>query len=66
MSEKRRPIINNNPSNPLGFVYLLTVIGAAVYFVGVANGFWSVVLALLKSLVWPAFVVYRALELLSI
>jgi hypothetical protein len=66
MSESRRPVINNNPSGALGFVYLLTVIGAAVYFVGVANGFWSVVLALLKALVWPAFVVYRALELLNI
>jgi hypothetical protein len=66
MSESRRPVINNNPSGALGFIYLLTVIGAAVYFVGVANGFWSVVLALLKSLVWPAFVVYRALELLNI
>ena len=66
MSESRRPVMNNKPSGALGFIYLISVIGAAVYFVGIANGFWSVVLALLKSLVWPAFVVYRALELLSI
>lgn len=66
MSESRRAVTYNNPSGPLGFVYLVTVIGAAVYFVGAANGFWSVVLALLKSLVWPAFVVYRALELLNL
>lgn len=66
MSESRGVIRTNNASGPLGFIYLVTVIGAAVYFVGVANGFWSVVLALLKALVWPAFAVYRALELLSL
>lgn len=53
-------------SGPFGFVYLVTIVGAAVYFVGRADGFWGVVLALLKALVWPAFVVHRALELLNL
>lgn len=53
-------------SGPFSGIYLVTVIGAAVYFVSVADGFWSVVLGLLKALVWPAFVVYRALELLNL
>lgn len=53
-------------SGPFGGVYLITVIGAAVYFVEAADGFWSVVLGLLKALVWPAFAVYRALELLNL
>jgi hypothetical protein len=51
---------------PFGGVYLITIIGAAVYFIGTADGFWEGVLGLLKALVWPAFVVYRALELLNL
>lgn len=49
-----------------GGLYLLTVIGAAVYFINTADGFWSGVVGLLKAIVWPAFAVYRALELLNL
>lgn len=51
---------------PFGGIYLLTIIGAAVYFIQQADGFWEGVLGLLKALVWPAFVIYRALELLNL
>jgi hypothetical protein len=51
---------------PFSGVYLMTVIGAAVYFIGAADGFWGGVLGLLKALVWPAFMVYRALELVGL
>lgn len=51
---------------PGGFIYLVTVIGAAVYFIGEADGFWAGVLGLLKAFVWPAFVVYRGLDLLNL
>jgi hypothetical protein len=66
MAEGDRPVKVTNTSAPFGFVYLLTVIGAAVYFVEQADGFWSVVLGLLKAVVWPAFAAYRALELLHL
>ena len=49
-----------------GGVYFLTVIGAAVYFVQQAHGFGEFIVALLKALVWPAFVMHRALELLNL
>lgn len=51
---------------PCGSMLFVTYIGAAVYFVQHAFGFWGVVLALLKAMVWPAFVVHRALQLLNI
>ncbi|HEY8474182.1 MAG TPA: hypothetical protein VIL37_16305 [Natronosporangium sp.] len=57
---------NPGAAAPFSGVYLITIIGAAVYFVGEADGFWEVVIGLLKALVWPAFVVYRALELLRL
>lgn len=57
---------NVGGGGPFTGVYLITIIGAAVYFVGEADGFWGVVLALLKSLVWPAFAVFRAFELMQL
>ena len=49
-----------------GGLYFITFIGAAFYFIDKANGFWEVVVALLQSLVWPAFVVYNVLEALRV
>lgn len=46
-----------------GFVYFLGFIGAAVYYVQSATGFWMGVLGILKALVWPAFLVYKLLGL---
>lgn len=47
-----------------GGSYGLTIIGAAVYFVGHAGSFWLGVLGILKAFVWPAFVIYKVFELL--
>lgn len=55
-----------NPSAPFGGAYLVTYIGAAVYFVQQANGFWNTVLALLQAAVWPAYFVHRVFELLHV
>ncbi len=41
-------------------VYGLGFIGAAVYFISHATGFWMGVLGFLKALVWPAILVYEA------
>jgi len=41
------------------------VIGAAIYFISTATGFWMGVLGFLKALVWPAFLVYEALKFLA-
>jgi hypothetical protein len=65
-TERDKAVKVTNRSAPFGGVYLVTIVGAAVYFVGTADGFWGVVLALLKAIVWPAFAVYRALELLNL
>jgi hypothetical protein len=49
-----------------GFAYFVGFIGAAVYFIGQATGFWMGVLGFLKALVWPAFVVYGLLKFFGI
>jgi len=46
-----------------GGAYFLGLIGALVYYMQQADSFWTVILGLLKSLVWPAFAVYHLLGL---
>lgn len=42
-------------------IYFLGFIGAAVYYLQQSTSFWTGVLAILKAIVWPAFLVYKLL-----
>ena len=57
------PYLSHNP--PLWLSLLLSLglglIGALVYYIGHADGFWIGVLGVLKAIVWPVFVVYELL-----
>lgn len=44
-------------------IYGLGVVGAAVYYLHTTVGFGPSILALLKALVWPAYLVYHLLGL---
>jgi hypothetical protein len=46
-------------------VYGLGLIGAAIYFISHATGFWMGVLGFLKAIVWPAFLIYEAMKYLG-
>ncbi|MBM3232978.1 hypothetical protein FJZ18_02325 [Candidatus Pacearchaeota archaeon] len=48
-----------------GAVYGLGFIGAAVYYISTASGFWMGVLGVLKAIVWPAIIVYGMLKSLG-
>ena len=43
-------------------IYFFGMVGAAVYYISIAEGFWMGVFGLLKALVWPAFLVYELLK----
>lgn len=45
-----------------GAVYGLGLIGSLVYWLQAATDFGSVITAILKSIVWPAYIVYKFLE----
>lgn len=45
--------------------YFLGFLGAAVYYISTATGFWNGVLGFLKAIVWPAFLVYEVLKYLG-
>jgi len=55
-------IKSNAPANGL---YGLGLIGAAIYYISTAAGFWMGVIGFLKALVWPAFLIYEALKYLG-
>jgi hypothetical protein len=48
-----------------GGLYGLAFLGALVYFIQHSNSFWMGVLGVLKAIIWPALLVYKALELLK-
>ena len=56
-----------NRQNPpvSGAVYGLGLIGAAIYYISAATGFWMGVLGFLKAIVWPVFLVYQALKTMA-
>ncbi|MCU0609530.1 MAG: hypothetical protein MUF22_07175 [Chitinispirillaceae bacterium] len=43
-------------------VYGMGFIGAAIYYISHAAGFWTGALGFLKALVWPVFLVFGALR----
>ena len=46
-------------------IYGLGFIGALVYYISTATGFWMGVLGVLKAIVWPAFLVFEMLKFLA-
>ena len=50
-------------SGTTGAVYGLGLIGAAIYFISNASGFWAGLIGFLKALVWPAVLVYEMLRM---
>ncbi len=49
-----------------GGFYFLGFLGAAIYYISTATGFWVGVLGFLKALVWPAFLVFELLKFLGV
>jgi hypothetical protein len=45
-----------------GSLYFLGFVGAAAYYVSTATDFWIGVVGILKAMVWPAFLVFAALN----
>ena len=49
-----------------GAVYGLGLIGAIIYFISHATGFWMGVLGVFKAIFWPAVFVYEVFKHLGI
>ena len=49
-----------------GMGYFFGFIGAAIYYISTAPGFWSGVGGVFKAMVWPALLVYELLKFLAV
>lgn len=57
---------NVQKSGPLGWVFFTAWVGALVFFVQNSDGFGGFLLAILKSIIWPAYVIHSVLGLLNL
>ncbi len=53
------------PCNGSGAIYGLGFIGALVYYITTASTLWIGVLGVLKSFLWPVFVIYESMKALG-
>ena len=58
--------MNKKVVNQSSAVYGMGFIGALVYFIQHATGFWLGCLGVLKAIVWPALFVYKMFEFLKL
>lgn len=56
---------NNGAAAGAGAVYGLGWLGAVVYYVQAATGFWAGVIGVVKSFFWPGFMVYELMKFLK-
>ena len=55
------------PADPTaGAVYGLGFIGALIYFISHATGFWMGVFGVFKAIFWPAFFIYAIFKYLGV
>lgn len=55
----------SNYNNTTGGIYGLAFMGALVYFLKTATGFWMGILGVFKALLWPAFLIYELMNYLG-
>ena len=48
-----------------GMAYGLGFIGALVYYISAATGFWNGAWGIVKAMLWPAFLVYELMKYLG-
>jgi hypothetical protein len=56
----------HHDGNGGGFVYFMAFLGALVYFLQTTTSFWDGLMGILQAVIWPAILVYKALELLNL
>ena len=54
-----------NQCGTSGLIYCLGFLGALVYYLSTATGFWMGVWGVVKALLWPAFLVFEILRYLG-
>ena len=64
--EHATKVVMKQGGDAAGWIYFLGIIGAAVYYIQQAEGFFAIIWAVIKAFLWPGFVVYDLLQLISV
>jgi len=48
-----------------GFAYFLGFLGAAIYYISNATGFWNGVWGFIKAIVWPAPLIFELMKFIG-
>jgi len=59
---KHKKMNSGSRSGGGGVIFCVGLVGSLVYWTQAAVGFGAVITGILKSLVWPAYIVYKLLE----
>jgi uncharacterized protein YqhQ len=62
VKKQNRKIYSTHQTPGAGFIWFLGFIGAFIYYVQQVDNFGAGVVAFLKALAWPAFLVYKLLS----
>jgi hypothetical protein len=62
MARRTSASVSVNPGNTCSVVYLLALIGTLVYFWQQSNTVTEYIVAIVKAILWPAFLVYDAFQ----
>lgn len=60
MKERRSRRVSCKPRGGCG--YFLGFLGAVVYYISTATGFWNGALGVIKAILWPAFLIFEVLK----
>lgn len=64
MATTKKDVAQQNA--PAGFVLFVAWFGAFIYFLHQSHGFVGIVVAFLQACVWPAYLLYYALQALGV
>ena len=62
MARRSSASVSVNPGNACSAIYLLALIGTLVYFWQQSNTVTDYVVAIVKAILWPAFLAYDAFQ----
>ena len=66
MSDVQRVKVDGG-AGQLGFIFFMCYVGAAYYFIDQSSGaFLDVIWALIKAIVWPAFLIFHGMSGLGV
>jgi len=63
---RAKSIVMMKGASPAGPFYGLGIVGAMIFYIQQADGFFPIIWAIIKAFIWPAFFVYDVLKFVTL